>query len=365
MYIRCAECQAATWLETLAPGEVGLSIACKSCKHEYSLLAAGELGVTADEQHQRALQFAEFNQIDLPSAYSVLLGFMDLEDAKQARGDLIAKHSEPGDTSATPEALRLPLIPEKPSSDGAYDPGFEPSVAAGRMTAQEALTRGDRRVYVAQLARRHSLTMHLAELVADNKMSLHSAARRIRGEGDGGRPPLESATSRQKKIVLGLTAGLILAAFVHAGSVWTRSLRQTRAAAKATEVAAATRANIAAERVAQTATPVSRTKIKTDENGDVVEVVGRNPSEVLFAYCDASKGTRQLQPLELTSTVPPSSGTRLGLLRNFDEVDGPYAITIRQDRKSRTWVAGNGEDPLVPSLAPAFPEDAMRVPVSR
>lgn len=365
MYIRCAECQAATWIETLAPGESGLSLVCKSCNEEYSLLAAGELGLNSEEQHQRALQYAEFNQIDLPSAYSVLLGFMDLDSAKQARDERIAEHAEPADPAAAAEAAPVPLGLEDSTTDGAYDPAFDGSIKAGRMTAQEAIERGDRRALISRLARRHGLTMHVAELVADNKMSLHGAAKRMRGGDIVERPRQESATSRQKKFMLGLAAALILAAFVHAGSVWTRSVREAKAAASATQVAATTRANLTAERVAKVAAKIERTRVRTNEDGEIVEVVGRNPQDVLFAYCDANKETRRLEPLELAGTIPANSGTRIGVLRNHDEVDGPYAITIRRDRNSRTWVAGNGQDPLEPTLAPVFPEGTQRIPVSR
>ena len=78
MYLRCPECQSANWIESVVPGESDPWVSCKDCGHRLLLMSGGELGTTAEEQHRRALQYAEFNQIDLPSAYSVLLGLMPL-----------------------------------------------------------------------------------------------------------------------------------------------------------------------------------------------------------------------------------------------------------------------------------------------
>ncbi|HKQ61613.1 MAG TPA: hypothetical protein VJS92_09980, partial [Candidatus Polarisedimenticolaceae bacterium] len=84
MYIRCVQCHVPTWI----PSELGpepLGAVCRACGRRYQLRATPELGSSSRDQYQNAQRFSEANGVDLPSAYSVLLGLMTLEQARVRR----------------------------------------------------------------------------------------------------------------------------------------------------------------------------------------------------------------------------------------------------------------------------------------
>jgi hypothetical protein len=173
MYLRCPDCDALTWLKSLEPGSAALSVDCGNCDRELSLITAGELGATDDEQNQRALAYAEYHRIDVPSAYSVLLGNMALQDALDAREARAAE----GRTTASPEVIAEMTGDDdaETEEDGGFDPGFESAVAEGFLTAEEALERGERKSLATYLAGLHRIPLRLAFKVADNRITLAEA----------------------------------------------------------------------------------------------------------------------------------------------------------------------------------------------
>jgi hypothetical protein len=86
---------------------------------------------------------------------------------------------------------------------------------------------------------------------------------------------------------------------------------------------------------------------------------------VLIRYCREASGAGRLEPLELTSAVPPFPGTRLGLFRESGDVGSTFAIRIRRDSKTHRWIAGDGRNPIEPFPAPPLPAGAQRVAASR
>ncbi len=82
MYACCANCLSSTWIEAARPtGEPG-AVACGECAQSYVVSRARELGNTAAEHYRAMVRFAHANDIDMPCAYSVLLGVMPLAQAK-------------------------------------------------------------------------------------------------------------------------------------------------------------------------------------------------------------------------------------------------------------------------------------------
>ena len=85
MYIRCVECRSASWIESLPAGASSPSVTCANCGHKYALNGLAGLGESQRAQYQRALKVAEEHGIDLPRAYSVLLGILSPLQAKTLR----------------------------------------------------------------------------------------------------------------------------------------------------------------------------------------------------------------------------------------------------------------------------------------
>lgn len=355
MSIRCGHCMGIVAVESLIPGNCPPSITCKSCDAGLSLMSCGELGLTADEQSERASQYAGFNKIDIPSANSVLLGLMTLEQAQRLGAPdadrLTGAQTKPeAAATVTPVAPSAPTAaavegPRKPSS---IDAGFRRAVEEGQMTAEQAMQRGDRRLFATQLARRHGLPMRLATLVADNKMSLHAATQRVRPAVP--RPQERPVTGRQKTLMISFAAVLLIGVVAQVRSQLEHRIKEGRAA-ETNQLASAT-----ALPVEEPAPPVSALpgtmSIETDDEGNPLRIEGNTPRTILEAYCSNGPQASRFEPLDLANSVPPTSGARLGVIRNFDDFDGPYVIDILRDRDSGRWVAGDGEQPILPRPAP-------------
>ena len=108
MYIRCTECQSTVRMELGFSGE---ALHCTGCGSRHSLRKLESIGRTGRQRTERALRFADENDVDLASAYSVLLGLCKLEDCE--RLDSSAKTTPAnwtggGGGSATIPVLRQP-----------------------------------------------------------------------------------------------------------------------------------------------------------------------------------------------------------------------------------------------------------------
>ena len=98
--------------------------------------------------------------------------------------------------------------------------------------------------------------------------------------------------------------------------------------------------------------------------GNVIHVVGPDPSSVLVAFCESSPSLLGLSPVEITSTVPTFRSARLGLFRDASSLESLFAIRMRLDGRSGRWTTGNGDRPVAVVKAPELPDDALRIPVS-
>ncbi len=104
-------------------------------------------------------------------------------------------------------------------------------------------------------------------------------------------------------------------------------------------------------------------RIRRDPNGRLLEIEGPDPSSVLLAYCANQDPSDRYKPVELTSTVPPLPGTKLGIIHDELDLEHRYAIYIRRTLDNRRWIAGDGRQPLAALAAPDIPADAPRSPV--
>jgi hypothetical protein len=84
----------------------------------------------------------------------------------------------------------------------------------------------------------------------------------------------------------------------------------------------------------------------------------------LIKFCEAASETVPCEPIELAPTIPPFSGARLGVFRDFSRLESLYAIKIRRDIRTDLWVAGDGRHPIASFRAPSQPAGAGRLPIT-
>jgi hypothetical protein len=86
MYFRCSDCLSATWIERDRPLAAADSVRCDDCGKTYTANPSPEIGSTLSGHYQHALEFSNTHRVDMPTAYSILLGLMELEEMKILRG---------------------------------------------------------------------------------------------------------------------------------------------------------------------------------------------------------------------------------------------------------------------------------------
>ena len=315
------------------------AVRCRACGESFSLARVPELGSTPHERYQRALQHSQENQIDLASAYSVLLGNMSLEVALaigRARGPGSMKRA----TADSGPASESPLDLEEAN----YDPGFRAAVSQGYLTVWEAAQRGDRVIYASSLARRHDLPMRLAFTVADNKLSLRKAVAQSLSEKPEPVKPASVAARRHTGLTFGIAA-VVLAVVGLLG--WGLSPHIVENGQQPT---------------VKHKNGLSSAEVRTDDTGRVLEVVGPDPRLVLIVFCEASPRPNLYEPVRIV--IPPRrAGIRLGILRDVADPEPLYAIEIQ--RQDGRWVAGNGREPVAVAVAPAISPGNSPISVDR
>lgn len=375
MYIRCLDCQSSTWIESVEPGSKAQGVSCRACGREYALEVPADLGATQRDQYQKALSFAEGHGIDLPSAYSVLLGIMSVDEArglrekavsdttKAAAARIAARKARARKKAPDPAGPRA-AGPEK-AERSPYDPGFRRAVRDGTLTAAQAMERGNRKRMATRLARANGLSRKLAFEVADNRISLPAALRQQaerKASTKGPRPV--RLTPRQRSWITGVFSVAFMLLAVNGVCLWHGYAEEAEAAKGLTETVArqnATTPEPAPPRQDAPSRTVDPTEVRTDDEGRVLSVAGPNPREVLIRYCRAASLETRLEPVELTSAVPPFPGTRLGLFREHGKPESLLAIRIRRESRTHRWVTGDGSHPIEAFRAPPIPADAQRI----
>jgi hypothetical protein len=281
----------------------------------------GELGATPRERYQKAARLVASHDIDLASAYSVLLG---LWSAEQARSRMVS------------------------SGQGEQD----------RLRGDRK-PRADRVVRASTLVREQGLPWRLAFEVAAGKLTLQEALRR-KGDEAAPRPVASLALERRPSgrrrwlpVLIGLALGgavLFLAGREEAGRPETPAIGSVDTGPPRGGGQAAPRTTDGSKRSAD---PLAdRTETLLDEDGQITRVRGRSPVDILEAYCAATAGEDRCQPVRVELTAPVVRGVRIGVLQKVWEPGREYAIAIRRDEELSSWFAGTGLKPLQPEPLP-------------
>jgi len=408
VYFRCADCLTSTWTSVVRAGKIIPSIDCEGCGREYTLEPSPDLGTTVRSHYSQVLAFSKSNDLDMASAFAVLLGIMSLEQAQVltlvAGPDLDPdkKPQEPEVKTEPPVDQQAPVVPEPETADieivagsedtpvqeapcepltetgsmvaPEHDPGFQAAIKAGHMTHDQAITRGDRKAFAARLVQRHGMSRGLALQVADNRVSLGQALHRLKetkaskiAQSHVSRRP---GVTRAQVSLVGVVGLVAVAAL--GWHFWSNRLAVERTPVPTTQVSMVEPDSPGPVTIPAETTPPTRdevlqaaTQVRRDAEGNVVEVRGPDPAIVLASFCDASSDGPGREPIEITSTVPASQEARLGLFRDFSSMESAWMVRIRRDGQTGRWVAGNGLHPVYVTLAPKLPPDASVIPVRR
>ena len=294
MYLRCPKCLGTACLRAdLDQAEAN----CPRCGASLALGRACELGASGRERVERAESFASEEGIDLASAYSVLLGLLELEKAR------------------TLAAVQVPP-PEPPRAarrSSAPGPGPASGGAPRKRSAGRERPRGDRVPRAKQGARspdEKGLALDWAAIL----------------ERPAPAPP--SKRTVYLPLIVVIVAALLLFAAIEVK-------RSTVALGKEPLVAPP---STRSRRGSMTPAAATRAEIERDPNGRPVRVTAGTPGEVLRAFCSAEP-ERLRMPVE----VRPST---LGLTGVFHEDGNAYAIEIREDAGSGRWYSGDARTPL-------------------
>ncbi len=399
MRFRCAQCRALTQVQIPARIIAPVITACSGCGRKYRFAVDRPRTADDQERYRRAKEFAETNQIDLGSAYSVLEGVMTLEEARGIRKG-VPVPPLPGITPAgalpppeiTPLAAEPSLRPtpawrsaptqrtaparpvpaQRPGlseSEVSYDPGFAAAVREGCLTPQQAVERGDHRALALRLSQRHRLSMELALKVAENRVTVHQALQQKAAlEAKEPPRPQTSVSHGVWNFMIFSVGAMILAGLgVHVYRVWGDYLGQRgMAMLEPTPAAASTRAHLTAPAEASSvpAPPPPMTVPKTDSTGQVVEVVGPDPRSVLISFCSTGRQSGRREAIEIAPTSPPDASARWGVFRSLDNPSlAPRAILIRKDQRSGRWSTGDGRTPIMTEAPPAPSPGTHAVPI--
>jgi len=341
MYLRCSRCHEPTWIRSLVPGLVESSIKCQDCGHEHDLSHSKELGETGKEQYEIASAFATRNGVELPTAYSILLGLMTLQEARDA--DTEQKESQR--KNAAPDAAFEPAADA--SAPATYTPPVVDTPAPATRTPAPAARPRPRAARRGKTppTKEQTVTIHVERDMAEERRHV----------------------TWGQLVLLVVLASLTLGfSGRHAYRTWQHMVEQGRiaqqnTAASAEAVKSAEQKTLAEARKNRSGVPGAlRATVLRDGDGRITQVTGPNPMTVLEDYCKAAAGTYELEPLELAQAAPPSPDQRFGIFRDFSHLERNRAIRIRQDRDTQHWVVGDGQTPIQPRDAPAEPDTIRR-----
>ncbi|HEU4402268.1 MAG TPA: hypothetical protein VFT43_09195, partial [Candidatus Polarisedimenticolia bacterium] len=219
------------------------------------------------------------------------------------------------------------------------------------------------------LAQRHRLPIGLAQMVADNRLTVQKAlAQKAAIESREPPRPQTSVSHGVWNFMVFSIGTLILAGLgVHIYGVWGEYLAERGASILAPRMASAAPRfqPPAAPAVQVPQPPPPFTVPRTDSTGQLVEVVGPDPRSVLIVFCTTGRQSGQRQPVEIAPTVPPSASMRLGVFRHVDQPGFPLrAVRIHRDPDSGRWVAGDGRTPILTETPPSQPSGARSIPVA-
>ncbi len=316
-------------------------ITCVTCGRAYALARVRELGATPTERYRRAMSHANKHDVDLATAYSVLLGILRPGTSPESTSLQQSTTEAPAGAEVVPSA--------KPATE--YDVGFIPAVAEGHLTVRQAVERGDRVAFASRLNRRHGLSLDVGFLVADNRLSLADARRR---HAAASRSEIRRAERETE---------------ASGGKLWLVSLGAVLAATAGFLVWIGWSGNPAAVDPSRSAVsrpgPLWRdVELRTDELGRIVRVSAPDPTGVLRAFCRPERSQQRCEPLEIRAGVSGAPGLRWGIFKPAGREFGLRAIEIRREGAVRSWTAGDGSGPVDVVAPPNFPPGTPTIPVS-
>jgi hypothetical protein len=287
------------------------------------------------------LAYASEHDIDLATAYSLLLGIIS---------PAASPVPVPREQATVDEPTEVDLAQcAKPATE--YDVGFIPAVADGHLTVRQAVERGDRVAFASRLAQRHGMSLDFAFQIADNRISLGEALRKHAAAGRSEvRRAEQHARASSRKIWLGSVGAVLLAA----AAVLTWTGRGGGSEVVDPDVPAASRHVQAWKDL----------ELQTDELGRIVSVSAPNPTAVLRGFCRPEPSQQLCEPVEIRARVSGAPGLRWGVFRANGTEHGLRAIEIRREGAVRTWTAGDGSGPIDEVAAPDSPPGTPTIPVS-
>jgi hypothetical protein len=326
LILRCRSCHGTVWVQTEQATAKSTPATCRDCGQRYRLEASAGLRAAGHKLHEEARKLAQKESIDLPGAYSVLLGVMPIDEVRELAQPL-AGAAPPAEVRGAPDKLQ----------ELSYDPAFGEAVAAGLLTPRQAMERGKREAYAASLTQRHGLPLEQALAVADNRVPLLQALRQHEGaKKETVKVRVRTGLPEPVKWIGVAAMPLLIAALVLAN--WDGPSGTTTIVTR----------------------PVNDGAVLTDSAGRLVQVSGKNPRSVLRIFCASAVADRPYRAVDLVASPHQGVSARLGLMRDPANPEALLAITIREDERAGMWVAGNGRTPLIPDQAPDGVEAALR-----
>jgi hypothetical protein len=343
MHIRCKSCHEAVWLR--CEGEPD-SCACGVVyrfKRPFSDARRKKLG-------QRARELAKQYDVDLPAAYSISMGILTIEQVR----DVQRPPDPPPAPEPTAETTEEPTsVTDAPGRTYKFDRGFDDAVADGCLSPQQAFERGSREALATRIAERHRLQKRLAYAVADNRMPLLAA---LREQSSATQPavvpvfePPGPSGAWAKRLLVGAT--LALAGIGVWAWMMTRGTGEPGYDDIPTVGPARSEPAPGGEEASRAKALRASTRVSQDGQGRVTRVEGPDPRSVAIAFCEAFGGERAFEVFDVVPSVPPDSRSRLGVIRDLERRSF-HTIAIRKDGESGRWLAGNGQAPVRPGVAP-------------
>jgi hypothetical protein len=236
-----------------------------------------------------------------------------------------------------------------------YDRTFEPTVRAGYLTAQEAVQRGDREVYIARLESRFQLPHDLALRVTDGRMRL--------------KPAVEECERRRAATRVGravnwrpVAAALVLIVLA-AGFFGASRLAHQRQIVRKLENAALAGRQSAAD-AGETAGTGSQGeppgRVERNAQGWVTLVTAGHPADAMSTFCRLATPGAGCASADVLQSTPRFPGRRVGRF-TLDDDERTWLIPIRRERGSGRWAIGTGLRPIAPTAEPPLDEGESSV----
>jgi hypothetical protein len=375
MYLHCCRCHESTWIRSLVPGLGEPSIKCQDCGHEHDLSRSSELGETGKEQYDLASEFGSTNGVDLPTAYSVLLGLMTLQEARDAAAEQREKQRQKTAPAATEQPADVTILEVDRSPVVADTPSPETDTSA--LVLDEDDEESDIPILILDTDGAEANMAPVApntETAPKRQYSNAARHRKPRRREEKVTIHVERETAKERRkltrsqiallsVLASLTLGL---SGRHAYLTWQGLVEEGKTAQRNTSASADAVQSGQEKRLAEarkqqaSGSAASQATVQRDPENRVILVTGSNPMTVLMAYCEAASDTYEREPLELAQATPPTPNERFGIFRDFSRLETNRAIRISQDGETKRWVAGDGQTPIPTRDAPAVPDTIRR-----